>query len=46
MIERDDLEIAFVWNRTLESLKGKVPDEYILKDLAQFAERYDEIKPI
>lgn len=37
--ESDDLEIAFVWNRSVETLKGKVPEEIILRDLAEFAER-------
>ncbi|XP_072026436.1 aspartate dehydrogenase domain-containing protein-like [Amphiura filiformis] len=41
--EREDLEVAFVWNRTSETLKGKVPDEYILKDLADFAERKPDL---
>ena len=38
--ESDDLEIAFVWNRSVETLKGKVPEEIILRDLAEFAERW------
>ena len=39
IFERDGFEVAFVWNRTVETLKGKVPEEYILTDLASFAER-------
>ncbi|XP_070572511.1 aspartate dehydrogenase domain-containing protein-like [Ptychodera flava] len=37
--ERDDLEIAFVWNRSASALKEKVPDKDILEDLAKFPER-------
>ena len=39
IFERDGLEVAFLWNRTVDTLKGKVPEEYILTDLADFAER-------
>ena len=28
-----DIEVAFVWNRTLDTVKGSVPDEYLLYDL-------------
>ncbi|XP_077995667.1 aspartate dehydrogenase domain-containing protein-like [Glandiceps talaboti] len=35
----NDLELVFVWNRTVDTLKGKVDDKYILEDLAAFADR-------
>lgn len=28
-------EVVFVWNRTIEKMKNKVPDHLILTDLAQ-----------
>lgn len=37
--QADDLQLAFVWNRSLEPLRGKVNDEFILDDLSQFATR-------
>ncbi len=37
---RDDLELAFVWNRTVEALKGEVPQDLILEDLKQVKDRY------
>ena len=36
---RDDVELAFVWNRTQETMIGKVDDDVILKDLGMFKER-------
>lgn len=41
--EHDDYEIAFVWNRTLENLKGKIPANFVLDDLAQFATRNPDL---
>ena len=40
ILRRKDLELSFVWNRTLEVLRGKVEDHYILESLSSFAERY------
>ena len=40
ILRRNDLELSFVWNRTLEVLRGKVEDHYILESLSSFAERY------
>lgn len=40
ILQRNDLELSFVWNRTLEVLRGKVEDHYILESLSSFAERY------
>ncbi|RUS78631.1 hypothetical protein EGW08_013601 [Elysia chlorotica] len=37
--KRNDVELAFVWNRTPEALMGKVSDSLILKDLSNFKER-------
>lgn len=34
------LTLAFVWNRNTEKLKGLVPDEHILHNLAEFPQRY------
>ena len=39
ILRRDDLELAFVWNRTISLLDGQVDDKYILKDLHCFKER-------
>lgn len=36
---RDDLELAFVWNRTISVLEGKVEKQYILENLDTFSER-------
>lgn len=35
----DEYEIAFVWNRTIENLKGKIPANFVLEDLGKFASR-------
>ena len=40
ILQRSDLELSFVWNRTLDVLKNKVEDRYILESLSSFAERY------
>ncbi|BFZ18548.1 hypothetical protein BsWGS_21587 [Bradybaena similaris] len=37
--KREDLQLAFVWNRSLDSLAGKVPEELILRDLHDFKDR-------
>ncbi|ELU04098.1 hypothetical protein CAPTEDRAFT_1663 [Capitella teleta] len=39
ILKRDDLELAFVWNRTQATLQGKVDSSFILEDLDDFAER-------
>uniref|UniRef100_A0A8C5PES7 Aspartate dehydrogenase domain-containing protein n=1 Tax=Leptobrachium leishanense TaxID=445787 RepID=A0A8C5PES7_9ANUR len=41
--EKYHLELAFVWNRSLEKMKGKVADHLHLQDLSQFNERADLI---
>ncbi|CAL1589064.1 unnamed protein product [Knipowitschia caucasica] len=33
------LELAFVWNRNADKLKGEVPPQLILQDLSSFAQR-------
>ncbi|KAM8824700.1 aspartate dehydrogenase domain-containing protein isoform 1-T1 [Synchiropus picturatus] len=33
------LALAFVWNRNTQKLRGLVPDQHILEDLASFADR-------
>ena len=35
-----DYEVAFVWNRTDDKMKGVVPDHLILQDLSNFSSRY------
>ena len=35
-----DYEVAFVWNRTDDKMKGIVPDQLILQDLGNFVSRY------
>ncbi|PIK62958.1 putative L-aspartate dehydrogenase-like [Apostichopus japonicus] len=39
----EDYEIAFVWNRTLDNLKGKIPANFVLEDLGQFASRNPDV---
>ena len=39
ILDSEDLELGFVWNRTYESLIGHVDDNLILTDLAKFTER-------
>ena len=34
-----DYEVAFVWNRTDDRMKGVVPDHLILQDLGDFSSR-------
>ncbi|XP_068680418.1 aspartate dehydrogenase domain-containing protein-like [Montipora foliosa] len=43
ILRRDDLELTFVWNRTISLLEGQVDDKYILKDLHCFKERTPEL---
>ena len=42
--KRQDVELAFVWNRTAEALDGKVPDSEVLKDLGDFKDRLLQLK--
>lgn len=35
-----DYEVAFVWNRTVDKMKGFVSDDLILQDLDNFSSRY------
>ena len=37
--KRQDYEIVFVWNRTLDRIKDIVPDELILENLAECNKR-------
>lgn len=39
VLTREDLELAFVWNRTLSALQDEVEEKYILDNLNNFAER-------
>ena len=39
ILDCEDLELGFVWNRTYESLSGHVDDNLILQDLNKFSER-------
>ncbi|XP_033126683.1 putative L-aspartate dehydrogenase [Anneissia japonica] len=41
--ESDQLELAFVWNRTAENMMGKVDDSLILQDLSKFEERKSDL---
>lgn len=36
VLSRDDVELAFVWNRTKSALDGNVDQQYILADLTDF----------
>ena len=42
--KHNDLELAFVWNRSVAAMSGKVEEELILHDLKDFAERYSNIQ--
>ena len=39
ILARDDLELAFVWNRTISAMENLVNPDFILQDLDKFAER-------
>ena len=39
ILKRDDLELSFVWNRTVSELRGKVDEKYILENLPSFPDR-------
>jgi len=39
ILSRDDMQLAFVWNRSKEALRGKVPDHAVLEDLADFKQK-------
>lgn len=39
ILKRDDLELSFVWNRTVSELRGKVDEKYILENLLSFPDR-------
>uniref|UniRef100_A0A0B7A0X2 Aspartate dehydrogenase domain-containing protein n=1 Tax=Arion vulgaris TaxID=1028688 RepID=A0A0B7A0X2_9EUPU len=41
--QRDDVQVAFVWNRSPESLEGKVQDNLILRDLSAFKECHADL---
>ncbi|XP_071789928.1 aspartate dehydrogenase domain-containing protein-like [Asterias amurensis] len=41
--ESEDFDIAFVWNRTASALKESVPQQFILENLAGFAERKPDL---
>lgn len=38
--KRNNFEVAFVWNRTAEKMRGVVEDELVLQDLADCASKY------
>jgi len=39
ILQRDDVELAFVWNRNNVALKGHVDDAYVLESLDDVSER-------
>lgn len=39
----DKYEVCFVWNRTLDKMRGAIPEDLILEDLAQAHTRCDVI---
>ncbi|KAJ7387899.1 hypothetical protein OS493_001249 [Desmophyllum pertusum] len=43
ILQRNDLELCFIWNRTLEVLRNKVEDKYILESLSSFSERAPDL---
>lgn len=38
-MKRSEFDVVFVWNRTLDRMRGVVPDKLILEDLAKCRER-------
>lgn len=38
--KKSEYQVVFVWNRSEEKMRGVVPDELILHDLADCASRY------
>lgn len=43
ILKRDDLELSFVWNRTVSELRGKVDEKYILENLPSFPDRTPDL---
>ncbi|XP_073258571.1 aspartate dehydrogenase domain-containing protein-like [Porites lutea] len=43
ILKRDDLELSFVWNRTVSELRGKVDEKYILENLLSFPDRTPDL---
>lgn len=43
IFRRDDVELAFVWNRTVSVLEGQVDQKYILKDLKDFRNKQPDL---
>jgi len=41
--ESDDLELAFVWNRTINLVKQDFPPEIVLENLEQFSARHADL---
>ena len=39
--QRLDYEVVFVWNRSVDKMRGVVPDHLILENLAECSERWD-----
>lgn len=39
VLSRDDVELAFVWNRTVSALSGNVDKQFILENLEEFPAR-------
>eukprot|EP00794_Sanderia_malayensis_P014325 gene14325-15815_t len=43
ILDNAELELAFVWNRSTEKLKGSVPDTAIIEDLGNISERAPDL---
>ncbi len=39
ILNHDKLELAFVWNRTVDVLLAEVEEKYVLRDLEDFGDR-------
>lgn len=37
--KRSDYQVVFVWNRSVDKMKGVVPEKLVLRDLADCASR-------
>jgi hypothetical protein len=40
ILQRGDVELAFVWNRTQSAMEGKIDPAFILDNLEDFTTRF------
>ena len=39
ILENENLELGFVWNRTQEKFEGNIDEKYRLENLSKFSEK-------